>query len=449
MAKAGLTARRAALRLLDAVLQDGTPLSELDGVLEPLAPADRARARRLSTTTLRRIGPADALLDTYLRKPPPPQVRNVLRLAVVELCEDAAAPHGVVDAAVTILGGDRRTAHMRGLANAVLRKVASEGTERWAQLPPGRLPPWLRKRLTAAYGKSAVRAMERVHAQRPPTDITPSGAWRTQEGGSAEPPLPEGARPLPTGSLRLDQAGQVTALRGYEEGAWWVQDAAAAMPVRALGPRPGERLLDLCAAPGGKTMQMADAGSEVTALDLSAERVTRLRANLERTGLSARVLVGDALKFSGGPYDGVLLDAPCSSTGTIRRHPDLPYAKAGQDLRGLLSLQAGLLDRALGLVRPGGRVTYCVCSLLPEEGEQQIRAALDRHPGVRILPPAALSGLDPGWIDDLGGVRLRPDFWADEGGMDGFYFATLSFGKGSAKPASKWPNLPNFGGDTG
>jgi 16S rRNA (cytosine967-C5)-methyltransferase len=233
---------------------------------------------------------------------------------------------------------------------------------------------------------------------------------------------------LPTGSVRLREAGQVSALPGYESGAWWVQDAAAALPVQVLDPKPGERVLDLCAAPGGKTLQLAARGAEVTALDISERRMARVAENLARTGLTAACVVGDALEHEGF-YDAVLLDAPCSATGTIRRHPDLPHAKDGSDFGALIELQAAMIDHALGLLAPGGRLVFCTCSLLPDEGECQVEEALARHPGL-TADRAALErpGIAPDWITEEGGLRLRPDYWSDLGGMDGFYVACLRRG---------------------
>jgi 16S rRNA (cytosine967-C5)-methyltransferase len=253
-----------------------------------------------------------------------------------------------------------------------------------------------------------------VQAGTPPLDLT------LRDGAEA----PEGMI-LPTGSLRLEEKGQVSALAGYEAGRWWVQDAAAAMAVRLLAPQPGERVLELCAAPGGKTLQLAAAGAEVTALDMSGPRLERLAENLARTGLTAKVVVADALVWQPEEaFDAVLLDAPCSATGTIRRHPDLPFVKDGSDVEELVALQAQMLDRALGMVKPGGRVVFVTCSLLAEEGEGQLAAALARHPGLEV-ERAALPGVEDGWWTDLGGLRLRPDYWADKGGMDGFFMVRL------------------------
>jgi 16S rRNA (cytosine967-C5)-methyltransferase len=230
---------------------------------------------------------------------------------------------------------------------------------------------------------------------------------------------------LPTGSYRLHGSVQVSNLPGFAEGNWWVQDAAAALPAQLLAAKPGEKVLDLCAAPGGKTMQMAASGADVTAVDQSEGRMARLRENLERTGLSATVVVGDALEET-GQYDAVLLDAPCSATGTIRRHPDLPHAKDGSGFGELIELQAQMLAHAWSLVKPGGRLVYCTCSLLPDEGECQIEDALDMFPDMQVGEGLRnLAGIDPAWITEEGGLRLRPDYWPDLGGMDGFYLAEL------------------------
>jgi 16S rRNA (cytosine967-C5)-methyltransferase len=411
--------RRAAHHLLDRITGEGRLMAELlaMGALDRLEPADRARAQRLALDTLRGMERADRLLERHLRKNPPLTVRNMLRLATVEICMGGDA-HGVVNEAVQIVGQDKRTGALKGLVNAVLRKIAAEGPAAWSKLRVPRLPKWLRAPLVEAYGAAVVAEMEAVQFATPPLDLTARldpVALAADVGGLL----------LPTGSVRLGAAGQVTALPGYDSGAWWVQDAAAAIPARVLAAQPGERVLDMCAAPGGKTMQLAAAGAEVTALDLSETRMARVAANLERTGLQARLVVGDALEHE-GQYDAILLDAPCSATGTIRRHPDLPHAKDGSDFGDLFDLQARMLDHALGLLKPGGRLVYCTCSLLPDEGEVQVDEALERHDGLRVDPDALnLPGIDKDWITSEGGLRLRPDFWADQGGMDGFYIACL------------------------
>jgi 16S rRNA (cytosine967-C5)-methyltransferase len=406
----GVAARAAAVALLDAVLGDGMPLSQ---VPEPdLPPGERARAMRLALDVLRRIEPADKVLARHLRKNPPLFVMNVLRLAVVERVMGAPA-HGVVNAAVEMVRRGRRTAHLAGLVNAVMRALPEAGL--FDGLPDQRLPRWLRQPLVHSYGREAVAAMEAVHTHQPPIDLT----LRHSTG-----PAPEGEL-LPTGSLRLAEGGQLSTLPGYAEGGWWVQDAAAALAVRLLAPSSGETVLDLCAAPGGKTLQLADAGARVTALDISAPRLTKLAENLTRTGLKADLIAADALNWQPeAQFDAILLDAPCSASGTIRRHPDLPFVKDGHELAALVDLQAQLIDRALGWLKPGGRLVFATCSLLPEEGEAQLSAALARHPGLEV-EKIPLLGIEPGWWTPAGGLRLRPDYWSDRGGMDGFFMARL------------------------
>jgi 16S rRNA (cytosine967-C5)-methyltransferase len=420
MAAEGMAARAAAVALLDAVLGEGRMLDAaaeaVPGPLAGLPAAEKARAQRLAATVLRHLAGADAVLAPHLRKAPPRGVRNALRLGVVEMAQGAPA-HGVVNALVEAMRIGRRTGAFAGLVNAVLRQVAAAGAPDLG--PPQKLPPWLRRPLVAAWGRAAVAAIEAAHAVPPPLDLTPRPG-----------PLPDlhGAEALPTGSLRLPAGAQVSALPGHAEGAFWVQDAGAALAARLLAPRPGERIADLCAAPGGKTLQLAAAGARVTAVDISGPRLDRLRDNLARTGLAAEVVAADALHWAPpAPLDAVLLDAPCSATGTIRRHPDLPFLRDGSDLPALAALQAALIDRALAMLAPGGRMVFATCSLLPAEGEEQLAAALARHPGLAVEPadPAALPGLDPAWLTAQGALRLRPDHWADRGGIDGFFLARL------------------------
>lgn len=408
-------ARLAAVDLLDQVLAQGRPLSEM-ARLEALAPADRAAAQRLAIEVLRGLERADKLLKPHLRKAPAVRVMNILRLGTVELCAGGAA-HGVVSDCVEIAAKGKRTQGAKGLVNAVLRKVAETGPEGWARLRVPRLPKWLRGPLVAAWGPEAVAAMERAHFAGAPLDLSMKGAVPEGLGGEA----------LPTGSLRLQDAGQVTALPGFGTGDWWVQDAAAALPVKLLGDLRGLKVLDMCAAPGGKTLQLAAAGAQVTALDLSEARLERVRENLARTGLTARLIAGDALEHD-ETYDAVLLDAPCSATGTIRRHPDLPHVHKGERISELIGLQEALFDHALRLVKPGGRLVYATCSLIPDEGECQVDEALQRHPGLSVLRPDA-PWIEEAWRSSEGGLRLRPDFWAERGGMDGFYMAVLQRGE--------------------
>jgi 16S rRNA (cytosine967-C5)-methyltransferase len=261
--------------------------------------------------------------------------------------------------------------------------------------------------------------MEAVHFAGAPLDLSVKGdaqAVADAVGGTV----------LPTGSVRVQDAGQVSALAGFEAGDWWVQDAAAAIPAMVLDAQKGERVLDLCAAPGGKTMQLAAAGADVTAVDISEGRMARVDENLVRTGLKAQIIICDAMAFIQDGFDAILLDAPCSATGTLRRHPDLPLAKDGSEFGALIEMQGALLDHALTLLKPGGRLVFCTCSLLPDEGEVQIDEALERHPKLTVdRTGLERAGIDADWMTQEGGLRLRPDYWADIGGMDGFYIACL------------------------
>ncbi|MEO0863855.1 MAG: transcription antitermination factor NusB [Pseudomonadota bacterium] len=398
---------------------EGKLMAELvgGGALDRLDPADRARAQRLATETLRGLERADRILQKHLQKYPPLTVRNALRVGTIELCQGEAA-HGVVNAMVGIVSRHKRYGHLKGLVNAVLRKVADAGPDQWAALRTPRMPKWLRVPLVEAWGAGAVAGIEATQFAGAPLDLTP----KTDAQAVAKA---VGGVVLPTGSVRVSDAGQVSALPGFTAGHWWVQDAAAAIPARVLDARPGEAVLDLCAAPGGKTLQLAAAGARVTAVDISEGRMERVRQNLIRTGLTADVRVADAFEITGA-YDAILLDAPCSATGTIRRHPDLPHAKDGSEFGALIEMQARMLDHALTLLSPGGRLVFCTCSLLPDEGEVQVEEALARHPGLRTDPAALVRpGIDPEWITQEGGLRLRPDHWAPTGGMDGFYLACL------------------------
>ncbi|MBY6049208.1 RsmB/NOP family class I SAM-dependent RNA methyltransferase [Vannielia litorea] len=400
-------ARELALSFIKGVLAQRIMMSELVAATQA-PPEVMARAQRLANATLRNLGPADAALKPYIKKAPPAPVRDVLRLATVELLALGEAAHGVVSEAVSLTR--EVSPRAAGMANAVLRRVAEEGQAAFDAAPPTRMANWLRGRLGAAYGNAVVAQIEAAHGSGAPLDLSAKGdpaALAEAVGGTL----------LPGGSVRITGPAQVSALPGFEEGAFWVQDAAAAMPAKLLAPQPGERVLDLCAAPGGKTMQLAAAGAEVTALDLSEWRLKRVDENLARTGLSANLVAADALTWTPEEaFDAILLDAPCSATGTIRRHPDLPHVKDGKGLKELFALQAQMLERAMGWLKPGGRLVYCVCSLLPEEGEKQVE-------GHELIRPEAE------WIEESwragNGLRLRPDFWPDRGGMDGFYMAVL------------------------
>ena len=411
---AGLDARRAALALLDAVTVEKRLLSEvLPSKTERLDPSERARAQRLVTEALRAMDRSDRMLGPHLSKRPAPHVMNALRLGVYEICGAGEASHGVVNSYVSLMQERAKSSHFKGLVNAVLRKVADDAAK-WDSLPVPMMPKWLRKPLLADYGKEVVSAIEAAHAKGAPLDVT-SKADAAQTAQNLNATL------LPTGSVRVPDGAQVTKLHGFEEGDWWVQDAAAALPARILNAQKGERVLDMCAAPGGKTLQMSAAGAEVTSLDVSESRMKRLVENLQRCYLPAIPVVQDALEFESEAFDAILLDAPCTATGTIRRHPDLPYSKDGSDFPGLFELQEHMIDRALTLLKPNGRLVYCTCSLLIDEGEEQVRDALERHPNLRVdLDALKIAGVDTDWIGPEG-LRTRPDFWAEQGGMDGFF----------------------------
>lgn len=419
MSDSGLPARRSAIFLLDQIMGEGKLLPELigAGVLDRLAPEDRARAQRLTIETLRGMERADRILQRHLKKYPPLTVRNALRVGTIELCDGGAA-HGVVNAMVAIISKHKHYGHLKGLVNAVLRKVATTGPEQWPSLRIPRLPKWLRGPLVDAWGGEAVLGMEAAFFAGAPLDLTSKG------DPAALAKAVEGTV-MPTGSVRVPVGVQVSAMPGFTEGDWWVQDAAAAIPTRILNVQAGEKVLDLCAAPGGKTLQLAAAGAKVTAVDISPGRMERVSQNLVRTKLEADLQVADVFAIE-GQYDAILLDAPCSATGTIRRHPDLPFAKDGSEFADLIGMQGRMIDHALTLLRPGGRMVFCTCSLLPDEGEVQVDEALERHSDVTVDRAAlSVAGIEPEWITEEGGLRLRPDFWPDQGGMDGFYMACL------------------------
>ncbi len=417
----GIPPRQLALDMLQGVWEDGMLLAEMEAHphFADAPPDVRARAGRLARTTLRNAGRADAAMNPYLKHNPRPGIRAVLRLATVEILLEGEAAHGVVNAAVTM--ARREEPRAAPMVNAVLRRVAEAGQAAWQSAPPQRLPNWLRGRLGSAYGNARVALMEAVFEQAPPLDLTlrvSSETLAEAVGGTA----------LATGSIRVEKPRQVSTMPGFDTGDWWVQDAAAALPARLLDAKAGERVLDLCAAPGGKTLQLAATGADVTALDVSEDRLVRLYQNLERTGLAANVVAADALDWQpDAPFDAILLDAPCSATGTIRRHPDLPFVKDTAGIKPLFALQAALIDRAVDMLAPGGRLVFCTCSLLPEEGEAQLEAMLARHVDLSVDGGAVerLAGLDPEWNMAPGALRTTPDMWPERGGLDGFFIAAL------------------------
>ena len=406
----GMPARRAALRLLDAVLRRGETLEQAGGAMRGLPGEDRGLALAIAAETLRWLGDLDALIDSATAQtlPGDAKPRAVLRLMLAQALRLGTPPHAVIATALPLLtGGPKRLAH--GVFSALLRRevqlpaqptLPAMVAERWDRALPGR---------TAAIAAAL--------AEPPPLDLSlrdPSetALWCERLGGTT----------LAPGHVRLPRGTAIEALPGFAEGAWWVQDFAATLPARLLGEGAGRRVLDLCAAPGGKTLQLAAAGWEVTALDKSARRLERLEANLTRAGLSARIVTADALTWEPDErFDAILLDAPCTATGTCRRHPDVLHRIAAPQITAMAELHAALLARAVGWLAPGGRLVYAVCSLEPEEGEAQVAAvALTRDP---IHPAELPAGLLP---SPDGTLRTDPGMLAEAGGMDGFFIARWS-----------------------
>jgi 16S rRNA (cytosine967-C5)-methyltransferase len=422
-----LSSRRVALDVLVACLDKGQPLDDALGRhpgFPTLDPRDRAFVRLLLATTLRRLGEIDTVLGTMIERPlegANTVGHQILRLGAAQLMFLGTPAHAAVDTSVE-LAETTRLGHLKGLTNAVLRRVAREGVAVLGDRDPARLntPHWLWQSWSATYGEDAARAIAAAHLVEAALDLTPrsdADFW----AGRLE------AEKLPTGTLRRRAGGAIGELAGYAEGAWWVQDAAATLPARLLGDVAGRRVADLCAAPGGKTMQLCAAGAAVTAVDISARRVTRLRENLARAGLTADLVTADAAKWTPTEtFDAILLDAPCSGTGTLRRHPDIAWLKDEEDVSRLTLTQDRLLVHALELLKPGGRLVYAVCSLEEDEGPNRIAALLEREPRVERVPvrPDELPGLAEA-ITPAGDVRTLPSMWPERGGLDGFYIARL------------------------
>jgi 16S rRNA (cytosine967-C5)-methyltransferase len=429
----GLAARKIAADILDGVLRRRIALDEqLSGKtahvgLPGLADRDRALMRRLTATVLRRLGTLRHVLGGFLDKGFPsdaPRAETILLVGAAQILWLDVPDHAAVDLSVRLAQADRRASRYAGLVNAVLRRVAQNRDVILAKADGVRdTPDWLLARWTRAYGRETAEATARAVGHEPALDITVKSDpahWAERLRG----------RVLPTGTVRTQAHGAISLLPGFTEGAWWVQDAAASIPARLLDDVAGLNVADLCAAPGGKTAQLAQAGARVTAVDRSPARVGRLRENLARLELMADAQVADVLEWNAGPFDAVLLDAPCSSTGTIRRHPDVPWLKSEADVGALVGAQQKLLDRAAELVRPGGTLVYCVCSLEPEEGEQQIAALLARNPALARKPitPADVFG-HAEFITPAGDLRTLPTHLPDPdplwAGLDGFFAARL------------------------
>jgi 16S rRNA (cytosine967-C5)-methyltransferase len=434
----GLPARRFAADILDGVLHHHRPLDELLDVashpgLAALADRDRALVRHLVATVLRRLGTLRHVLGLFLDRGLPadaPRAETALLIGVAQILWLEVPDHAAVDLAVRLVQADRRAARYGGLVNAVLRRVARDGAKHLAGVDTTLLdtPNWLMGRWVATYGTLTAHAIAAAHAQEPALDLTVKNDpphWAAALGG----------RVLPTGSVRALVHGPVSGVPGYSEGAWWVQDAAAALPAKLFGDLSGKTVADLCAAPGGKTAQLAAAGARVVAVDRAETRLDRVRINLNRLGLKAEIIAADLLTadLSQWPvtqFDGILLDAPCSSTGTIRRHPDVPWRKQADDIASLAQLQRALLARAVELVRPGGLLVYCVCSLEPEEGSEIVADFLAGDPRFRRRPISAaeLAGIEE-FITPAGDLRTLPCGFADPdprmAGLDGFFAARI------------------------
>lgn len=432
----GLAARRIAADILDGVLHKHRTLDDqLDGAgahpgLKALADRDRALMRRLVATILRRLGTLGHLLSRLLDRGIPtdaPRAQSALLIGAAQILWMDVPDHAAVDLSVRLVQSDRRAAKYAGLVNAVLRRCAREGQPLIEEVKSQTLdiPPWLLARWIGAYGEATAREMAAAIGNEPSLDITVKAdapQWASRLHGET----------LPTGTVRTLLQGSVTMLPGFAEGQWWVQDAAAALPARLFGDVAGKAIVDLCAAPGGKTAQLALAGARVTAVDRSPARMARLRDNLARLSLQADDVVADAAEWPGGNggYDGVLVDAPCTSTGTIRRHPDVAWLRQEADIAALSTLQKRLLQKAVALLKPGGTLVYCTCSLEPEEGEQAIAALLAAESSMCRAPIEAAEVANLGEILTANGdLRTLPCHLPHSdprlGGLDGFYAARL------------------------
>lgn len=430
----GLAVRRLAATVIEGVLRRRRPLDELlddARTLAGLDERDRALARALIGVVLRRLGTLRHVVASFVERGLPaqaPLVETALLVGTAQILFLDVPDHAAVDLSVRLVQTDRHAARFSGLVNAVLRRVTREGTARLGALDAVALdtPDWLLARWIKTYGEDTARAIAGASGREPALDLTVKNDPRHWAGRLD-------GRVLPTGTVRMIAHGLVTALPGFAEGQWWVQDAGAALPARLFGKDiAGLRVADLCAAPGGKTAQLAAAGANVTAVDRAPARLERLRQNLARLKLSAEVVCADATTWTPdrADFDAVLLDAPCTATGTIRRHPDVPWLKRESDIAGLAGLQARLIDHALALTRPGGTLIYCTCSLEPEENEDIVAAALSRTPGVNRLPIAAdeVFGRTE-FINNAGDLRTLPCHLPDAdprfAGIDGFYAARL------------------------
>ena len=430
----GLTARLAAAQAIAEALTFQRPLDERFAAAETdprfagLDARDRALARSIAVVAVRRLGAIRKALALHMLKGLPRRagaLEWILVAAAAQILFLDLPDHAAVDLAVRATRLDPGAAPFAGLVNAVLRNVARAKDEILAASDPfdDDTPQWLAQRWKATYGEETARKIARAHRDEPTLDLSVKrdpDDWALRLDGIV----------LPTGSVRLSTHAPIVELPGYADGEWWVQDAAAAIPARLTGVAAGARVVDLCAAPGGKSAQLAAAGAKVTAVDRSAERLKRLAANISRLRLEVEIAVANALAFDAAPFDATLIDAPCTATGTIRRHPDVAWTKRQGDLATLAELQSKLIDKAIALTKPGGIIVYCTCSLEPEEGEAQIAALIRRNPDVRRVPiePIEIGGLDE-CVNPAGELRALPcHLQASEprlSGLDGFFAARL------------------------
>jgi 16S rRNA (cytosine967-C5)-methyltransferase len=417
---AGLPARKAALSLLSAVLRKRRPLDALLDTLKNLPPRDAGFARALASGALRHFGELDTTIRHFVPKPLPTHkagpAMEILLLGAAELLILKGPAHAAVDGANNLAAADSKAVHFKPLINAVLRRIAKEGDAVRSGRDATRLntPDWMWGRWQAQYGADLTRAIAVAHGAEAPLDITLK---------NSDSVFPESAALF--GASRRLPAGRVEELPGFASGDWWVQDFAATLPVLLLGDVKGRKVIDLCAAPGGKTMQLAAAGADVMAVESDPARLLRLKENLARTGLSATLVEQDARDFKdSAPL--VLIDAPCTASGTIRRHPDLPWIKEPGDVLARAPLAYEILESGAAMLEPGGLLVFAVCSLEREEGEEQIAAFLYAHPEFARVPVTAeeIFGHSE-WISPEGDLRTLPCHLPQQGGMDGFYAARL------------------------
>jgi 16S rRNA (cytosine967-C5)-methyltransferase len=433
---AGLSARRLAIYTVDRVVAHSRTLDEAfnEGVsklgLGQLAGRDRGFARLIATTTLRHLGSLDVLVGGFLDKPLPQdagRTRFILATAAAQLVHLDTPPHAAISQAVDICRIDHTARRYDRLANAVLRRVAHEGKAIIAGLDTVQmdLPRWLFQRWVAAYGDATARLMGAASLTEAPLDVSVKSdahGWAEKLAGVA----------LPTGTVRVREAGRIEDLPGFADGQWWVQDAAAALPVRLLDDVAGKRVADLCAAPGGKAAQLATGGAQVVSVDASPKRNVRLKDNMTRLGLTTEIVTADVAAFAAdhaGQFDAVLLDAPCSATGTIRRHPDLLHTKQEGDIPNLAVRQREMLTAAMGLLKPGGRLVYATCSLEPDEGEAVVDAVLAAQPAMHLVPVTPAAGIPAQLLTPRGHLRTLPHLALGDDpvavGMDGFFAVVL------------------------